>query len=1088
MSGSWQNRGKGNAVRLHSTWRPLQVVLGSALASALIVVAVAARPLQPDRAAAAAPCPDGFRVVDMAEVIVEQSMGGGEDGAVKPIDQMLKPICLNNKQPETFSEISTMQGQRAAAATGGLGTTPPGAMRRALAQRDALAAAAPDVPGADGTWTPLGDTPLLSNVEEYPSTSGTGLNELNGRIDSLDFDPEDERLFASIGTGGVWMSEDYGDSWESIGDSLPTQTIGAIAWSPAQGGTIVAVSGEPLMGGNTYTGLGAYYTRDLGETWQESEGIPDGLMGFQVAVDPAEPNIVYAATSQGLFRSEDAGETFVNVNLPTSEDCAGVVGYGNKCQFANFVTDVVVKQPGGTTEEPGRVVVAAVGYRAGTAQYPNGELHSPGNGLYRSPSGEPGTFENLNVSDNGFTAQQNIGRVELGNAVGDEQDHNYLYAIVQDAELFNGGVPSIDIPEEPGGDDQALSNTSFNGIYVSPDFGSTWTQMADTAEVALNPTTHSGLAIVGQALLFAPGVQAWYNMWIKPDPTQQNENGVPTELTFGLEEVWKNRCVNPQNTAQQNVACDAADLEPFEDNPDVELGDFEVVGPYFADQTCLLLDLGKQCVTAEGFTNVDDTTHPDQHDALYIPNDDGGSKFVVGNDGGAYVQDVPEGELPDDRAWGQGNNRGFNTLLPYSAEVSKDGTVWYGLQDNGSGKITPDGRQIMAFGGDGLYVAVDPDNSDYAWSETPNASMRVTTDGGRTWRYASPGVSSPQFSNPLVMDPTDSDHLLTAGNEVVETVYGPDTAQYDPSETECLENCWEEVFNLGTNEENGATNRMSAVELQGDAAYVGFCGVCDVLNSWQTGFQNGLATNVGGDQPPERMTSQGWHFAKAEGLPNRMITSIAVEPDDTETIYVTLGGYANREWVPPGSYLDENEGLEGGNVYMSTDAGETFTNISGSLPDTSAFWVEVHGDQLLVGTDIGVFLSGPLDGDVTAAAVDTPQWVPLNDGLPAVPISTIRNHPGDGRTVVVATYGRGVYSYTGLPDIGPQNPDPDPDPDPDDDGDGGGGGVGDLDDDRGLDDDPVLPATGGGLALVGVLSMTLGALVAILPGRRRRRR
>ena len=1059
------------------------------MASALVVGALAVSPVRLGEAAAAErPCPEGFRLVDMAEVIVEQSMGGGDEGAVKPVDQMLRPICLNNKHPEAFSEISTMQGQRVAAATGGLGETPPGAMRAALAQRDVLAAAAADVPGADGTWTPLGKTPLLSNVEEYPSTSGTGLNELNGRIDSLDYDPVGERLFASIGTGGVWMSEDFAQSWESIGDALPTQTIGAIAWSPAAGGTLVAVSGEPLMGGNTYTGLGAFYSRDLGRTWQQSDGIPDGLMGFQVEVDPSEPEVIYAATSMGLFRSDDAGATFANTNLPTSDDCAGVVDYDSKCQFANFVTDVVVKEPGGTTGEAGGEVVAAVGYRAGTAQYPTGELHSPGNGLYRSPSGETGTFTNLEVSDNGFTAQQNIGRVELGNAIGEEQDHNYLYAIVQDAELFNGGIPSIDI-NEPGDDDQALSPTSFNGIYVSADFGDTWTQMADTAEVALNPTTHSGLAIVGQATLFAPGVQSWYNMWIKPDPTQQDGNGVPTELTFGLEEVWKNRCVNPQNTAQQNTACDLADLEPFDDNPDVELGDFEVVGPYFADQTCLLLDLGKQCVTAEGFTNVDDTTHPDQHDAIYIPNDDGGSKLILGNDGGAYVQDVPAGELPDDRAWGQGNNRGFHTLLPYSAEVAKDGTVWYGLQDNGSGKITPDGTQIMAFGGDGLYVAVDPNNADYAWSETPNASMRVTNDGGKTWRYASPGVSSPQFSNPLVMDPTDANHLLTAGNEVVETVYGPETAQYDPSDSVCLENCWQQVFSLGTNPDNGATNRMSAVELQGDAAYVGFCGVCDVLNAWETGFANGLATNVGGDQPPKRMTSQGWHFAEAKGLPNRMVTSIAVEPDDPETIYVTLGGYANREWVPPGSYLDTNGGLEGGNVYMSTDAGDTFTNISGSLPDTSAFFVEIHGDQLLVGTDIGVFLSGPIGGDA-------PQWVPLDEGLPAVPISTIRNHPGDGTAVVVATFGRGVYQYTGLPDIGPQSPDPDPDgdTDPDDDGrdgDGGDGGgddgVGDADDDRGAGDDPVLPATGGGIALVGVLSMTLGGLIAVLPGRRRRR-
>src|SRR5688572_3653158 len=132
MSRLFGNRGKGSPVRLRSTWRPLQVVLSAGLASALVVTAVAASPLQLGNSAEASSCPAGFRLVDMAEVIVERSMGGGDEGQTKPVDQMLKPICLNNKHPESFSEISTMQGQRTAAVTGGTGRVPPGAFRAAL--------------------------------------------------------------------------------------------------------------------------------------------------------------------------------------------------------------------------------------------------------------------------------------------------------------------------------------------------------------------------------------------------------------------------------------------------------------------------------------------------------------------------------------------------------------------------------------------------------------------------------------------------------------------------------------------------------------------------------------------------------------------------------------------------------------------------------------------------------------------------------------------------------------------------------------------------------------------------------------------
>jgi hypothetical protein len=75
--------------------------------------------------------------------------------------------------------------------------------------------------------------------------------------------------------------------------------------------------------------------------------------------------------------------------------------------------------------------------------------------------------------------------------------------------------------------------------------------------------------------------------------------------------------------------------------------------------------------------------------------------------------------------------------------------------------------------------------------------------------------------------------------------------------------------------------------------------------------------------------------------------------------------------------------------------------------------VELHKDQIVLGTEIGVFISSDLQGS---------GWAVLGDGLPTVPVSTIRNHPGDPWTMVVATFGRGVYTYEfpGRPDPKPQ--------------------------------------------------------------------
>jgi hypothetical protein len=340
--------------------------------------------------------------------------------------------------------------------------------------------------------------------------------------------------------------------------------------------------------------------------------------------------------------------------------------------------------------------------------------------------------------------------------------------------------------------------------------------------------------------------------------------------------------------------------------------------------------------------------------------------------------------------------------------------VWGGLQDNGNLRIDPVTRkQYETYGGDGFFTAVDPDKSKVAYEEYTYGAMSVTTDGGTTWKSIDPGLTASKFSNPFAMDPTDAGHLLTAGREVVETTHGPDTASgHDGSGTQ-----WAQVFNLGTRSHPGnasATasstdpdNSMSAVAVRGDAAYVGFCGQCDTLNKLAPTsevFQNGLATNVGGTEPPAKGTSKGWHIVPAKGLPNRYITAIAVDPANRKNVFVTVGGYTRR-WVPPGAVGDTNATLGTGHLYRSIDGGQTFNDISGNLPDTPATWVTLRGEQLLVGTDVGAFASNP-----RGAYTDTSQFAPLSD-LPTGPISSIELKPGDPDTAVVAAYGRGVWTY-----------------------------------------------------------------------------
>ncbi|MFA5941212.1 MAG: hypothetical protein WC809_17795 [Sinimarinibacterium sp.] len=915
--------------------RALPVMALAATVSAFFVI---------DRSAPAPlSCPQGQRVARHA---------GGE------------PFCTRMRGAESPSELLAANDTRYRRA----GVVPDGAVRRAVERREAMRSLQGKVAGASGGWAEYG----VGNLDD-----GFGVFQ-GARVDNFVYDPVAKRLFAAVGSGGIWMSEavdgdvrTLADLWVSVGDGLPSQVNGGVAWTPAGGGTLIAAGGEAVMGSSGYLGLGAYWSNDLGASWHHAPGVPDGALVFRAAADPANPDVIYVASSKGLFRSGDAGRSYVNVALPTSAECAGVEALG-PCQFTNYVTDVVIRHPGGTTglecDPAGCPVLAAVGFRVGDGlAFQDERPMAPANGLYRSETGEAGSFAKLDVSavdtnsPLGFAVQNRIGRIELGQATGDEQDHDYVYAIVQDAELFNGGGPFADMLDLLLDQSPLPFPSVFNGLYASADFGQSWTRMADTAEI-ITPDTGSEIALIGGALGSGAGVQAWYNEWVAVDPTRAL-GGAPTRMSFGLEEVWQNRLTSL----------------PLDGTTQSGPSDFTVIGVYWG-----------QAANPTGVPYAT-TTHPDQHAGLYVPTGDGGVCLFVGNDGGAYKQCADSGAEMDNAGWGTGANTGIYALLPYGIGVAKDGTVWFGLQDNGSGHIEPDTRLLYEnFGGDGFYAEVDPDNSDIAYTEIQNGGLVRTTDRGASSTDIAPTYTRVMFDNWFRMDPLDAQHMVTGAQEVYETA----SAETVTGST------WVEVFNLGTHPDTGAIRTTTTMEVLGDAVYVGGCGDCGVSGN-DTGFSNVLATNIGGDEAPERETAQGWHFASAQGLPNRYISSIAIDSADPRTIYVTLSGYLSN-LRPPGSYLDPNADIGAGNVFKSTDAGESFTNISGNLPDVQANSVVLRGSQLLLGTDVGAFVSSDLGGG---------SWAPLGNNLPNVPVNMLRLRPGNPDQLFAATFGRGVWTY-----------------------------------------------------------------------------
>lgn len=845
----------------------------------------------------------------------------------------------------------------------------PALIDAALADKAALEPQKKLIAKADGDWQEYGKGQLIAGNSFY-----------SARVDNFAYDPGKKRLFAAVGTGGIWMSTavagdvtTLADQWVSVGDKLPSQINGGVIWSPdADGdgdadsgsdGTLLAAGGESVMGNNGYMGFGAYWTTDLGATWTRSTGFPSGVQVYNARHDPGHPNIFYIASSIGLFRSSDAGRSFVNVRLPSSPDCAGVEDIGSKCQFANVVTDVAIRAPGGagdaTCEATGCPVVAAIGWRAGQGFFMDGAtVQGIGNGLYKSTDGTRDSFARLtdidtanDLSPLGFARAARSGRIEFGLSEGPDLDHNYLYALVQDSIHFNTGFSFTDpILDSPA----TVAASNVNGLYVSPDFGESWIRMADDNEIVTTPGS-----------INFPGAQAWYNEWIAIDPTRGDPvTGIPLRMTYGLEEVMQNITTPLDGTVQ------AASPQ-----------DFELIGRY------------------SELTNT--TTHPDQHVGLYIADGAGGVCLFVGNDGGVFKQCVDAGLPMTQAGWGPGHNEGFYALLPYGLAVAKDGTVWQGHQDNGSGHIEPDTReQLMDFGADGFFAEVDPDNSDVAYTESQNGGLRRTVNRGAGSTSIAPPYTRVNFINWFVMDPLDAQHMLTGARQVFSTL----NAQTVTSST------WQTVFDLGTNPVTNVNRTTTTMHVYDGKAYVGFCGDCGSVAN-DTGFVNGIATNVGGTLPPKKGAADGWHITAARGLDSRLVLGLEMDEADPKTIYVTLAGYTGN-MRPPGSHLDPNAAKVGtGVVFKSTDAGESFTDISGDLPRVQTNTILLHrsaaGEQLIVGTDLGAFISSDNKGT---------KWAPLGNKLPNVPVAMLRFKPkataDEPDTVFAATFGRGIWTYT----------------------------------------------------------------------------
>ncbi len=358
-----------------------------------------------------------------------------------------------------------------------------------------------------------------------------------------------------------------------------------------------------------------------------------------------------------------------------------------------------------------------------------------------------------------------------------------------------------------------------------------------------------------------------------------------------------------------------------------------------------LVDLWRT-LNGRDFVKITNTSsgpvHVDHHNLDFHPSD--ANTLIIANDGGVNLS----------------TNKGTNWInlnstlnltqfYRIASDPSNASHIIGGTQDNGVQRTTGSLKWNVVYGGDGGEVCFNPKEPKYILTENQFNAIRRSTDGGLTWTSAVTGLSgTAAWIAPIIAHPDSSGVFYTARQQLFKT-----------------------------------TNNASSWTLYST-------GISGTVRELTVSKSNPKIIFAAVNNLVYKSVDGGKTFSIANNsLPNRIITSINVHPDSSETVILTMSGFG------------------GGHIYKSTNGGINWFDISGNLPDTPAndgiFYHPGYSTGIYIAaTDIGVFTSDNSGNS----------WTELANGLPnTVCIHLDYNLAAD--KLRVATHGRGVWEFDG---------------------------------------------------------------------------
>jgi uncharacterized protein (TIGR03437 family) len=487
------------------------------------------------------------------------------------------------------------------------------------------------------------------------------------------------------------------------------------------------------------------------------------------------------------------------------------------------------------------------------------------------------------------------------------------------------------------------NGNSRNGVYRSSDSGKTWTLINGSGANAL-----PGANVGRIEIAIAPSTPTTLYVGLQNSDPANFGKFLGMWKTTDSGQTWNQLVTAPSNFCASQCWYDMT-IHVHPKNADIVYGGgFGVIRS---------LDGGATWSNLPFIGSNQIELHVDEHFLAYTPD---GSTLYIANDGGMW--NTTDTTSPGSVNWNNLNDTlAITQFYPGLATNPIDPNIVVGgTQDNGTQLYhgNPSWDNITC--GDGGFAAIDPSNPEIIYGACQNISInRISAISAADGvfvpsTYGIDKTDRTQFISPLAIDPSSPQTLYFGTFRLWQSRDG--AGRWTPISPDLT---------------GGRTATIKAIAVAPSDSNTVYVGASDGRVQVT---RNALAG-----------AGATW-TNRSLALPARVVTAITVDPIDAATAYVTFSGFPT-------------DGT--GHVYRTRDAGSSWSDVSGDMPNVPVNDISVDADlldTLYAGTDAGVMIS-------TNAGAN---WTSLGFGLPKVVVSSL-SLQRRARVLRAATHGRSVW-------------------------------------------------------------------------------